>query len=313
MNAVNAQIDTFLVKTMPSLSINSAGPVIAKSEKITFMCSARTSTSSEEPLLVIDGMPHEFNELQRLNPNDIASIEILKEYATDHIGCRPKRGVILITTKASSVRKFIIKDVTDSSIIPGATVSFVTKSTRINTAADNRGVVITDKLKKGEQYEMIVTSAGYKSLSASFENHYSEEKQIFLERDTQVGEEIFVVSRLTYGRGCPRGYAENRPPVESKTAEEKRMDKTPIKSLFPNPVQRNNGFNIEFQNEQDETMQLEIINLNGSLISLHSRRISKGLNRLSLTADAKWAAGIYIIQVRNEKGIVIKQEKLVVQ
>jgi len=62
--------------------------------------------SSTFPLIVIDGMPlpddfnYENNPFNAINPNDIASIEVLKDAsATAIYGTRASNGVILITTK----------------------------------------------------------------------------------------------------------------------------------------------------------------------------------------------------------------------
>ncbi len=55
---------------------------------------------NSEPLYVIDGVPVFGNTLSTLNPNDIASIEVLKDAASGAIyGSRAANGVVLITTK----------------------------------------------------------------------------------------------------------------------------------------------------------------------------------------------------------------------
>ena len=57
---------------------------------------------SNEPLYVIDGMPVESgpNGLIAINPNDVASIEVLKDPAsTSMYGLRGANGVVVIKTK----------------------------------------------------------------------------------------------------------------------------------------------------------------------------------------------------------------------
>jgi TonB-dependent SusC/RagA subfamily outer membrane receptor len=60
---------------------------------------------SDEPLIVIDGMPaglflSDAATLNMLNPNDIARIDVLRDAASGAIyGLRGANGVILITTK----------------------------------------------------------------------------------------------------------------------------------------------------------------------------------------------------------------------
>lgn len=60
--------------------------------------------NNADPLLVIDGVPsNNTNGLSDINPNDIASIEILKDASSGAIyGTRAANGVVLITTKKGS-------------------------------------------------------------------------------------------------------------------------------------------------------------------------------------------------------------------
>lgn len=62
-------------------------------------------TASNNPLVVLDGIPYSGN-LSELNPNDIASIEVLKDASSTAIyGSRGANGVILITTKSGKSGK----------------------------------------------------------------------------------------------------------------------------------------------------------------------------------------------------------------
>lgn len=58
--------------------------------------------NDSDPLYIVDGMPIE-GGLDYLNPNDIASIEVLKDAASGAVyGARAANGVILVTTKMGS-------------------------------------------------------------------------------------------------------------------------------------------------------------------------------------------------------------------
>lgn len=58
--------------------------------------------NNSAPLYIVDGMPIE-GGLDYLNPNDIASIEVLKDAASGAVyGARAANGVILVTTKQGS-------------------------------------------------------------------------------------------------------------------------------------------------------------------------------------------------------------------
>lgn len=60
----------------------------------------RSIGASNEPLYVIDGIPMVSGTITEVNPNDIASVEILKDAsATAIYGSRAANGVMLITTK----------------------------------------------------------------------------------------------------------------------------------------------------------------------------------------------------------------------
>ncbi|HSC53258.1 MAG TPA: TonB-dependent receptor [Phnomibacter sp.] len=59
----------------------------------------RTINGSNDPLIVLDGIPYEGN-LNDINPDDVASVDILKDAsATAIYGSRGSNGVILISTK----------------------------------------------------------------------------------------------------------------------------------------------------------------------------------------------------------------------
>jgi len=59
-----------------------------------------TNGASNEPLYVVDGVPLNFGGVDAVNPNDIETIDILKDAsATAIYGSRGANGVVLITTK----------------------------------------------------------------------------------------------------------------------------------------------------------------------------------------------------------------------
>lgn len=63
-------------------------------------------TAGNEPLYVVDGFVSEADILTALNPNDIESIDILKDASAISIyGARGSNGVVLITTKMGKVGK----------------------------------------------------------------------------------------------------------------------------------------------------------------------------------------------------------------
>ena len=57
--------------------------------------------SSTQPLIMVDGM--ETPDISGLNPNDVASISVLKDASASIYGSRGGNGVILITTKTAKL------------------------------------------------------------------------------------------------------------------------------------------------------------------------------------------------------------------
>lgn len=68
-----------------------------------------TSLSGGGPLIVIDGIPATNEELNRMNPMDIASVTVLKDAASAAIyGSRAAFGVVLVTTKKGTTEEVSI-------------------------------------------------------------------------------------------------------------------------------------------------------------------------------------------------------------
>jgi hypothetical protein len=273
------------------------------------------SAGYSEPLLVIDGIVYEFDELKKLDPYDIASIDILKKEKLGLVGCHsPLRDLMVITTKSAYVRKFSIKDFLTGENIPKATIYFTSGNDSIKAVANDSGILVTDKLKTGVKYDITVSSAGYKRFSTIVKGN---KQEILLEKDVKTCGEVIVSSSVIRCGGCCRHSFSCR-------AKGTKIDTIPVDRIvspgdklsaliYPNPARRNNRFTIQLENAQNEIVQIAIISLNGSMVFRYSQQINKGLNRLSINADAKWAAGIYNIQIRNEKGTLVRQEKIVVQ
>ncbi|MES2798254.1 MAG: TonB-dependent receptor plug domain-containing protein, partial [Bacteroidota bacterium] len=58
-----------------------------------------------DALIVVDGIPNRAGGLDRLNPNDIESVSVLKDASAAIYGSRAANGVILITTKRGKTGK----------------------------------------------------------------------------------------------------------------------------------------------------------------------------------------------------------------
>lgn len=295
-------------------------PVAISSEKVnpgnTIRIRCRTTMpSSRQPLIVIDGVPVEYEKMKEIDPNDIENIAVLKDAAASSIyGCRAANGVIVITTKNARTREFQIKDVLDESNVAGATVRFVSARDKKDTlmfVSNDRGIVTTNKLKAGEEYEIKITSVGYKSLSVLYKNIRNTVNSFSLEREIVIAEPVVVTS---YGRtircsrnGCWLLTTNCRLHVK-KNADDKAGS-----LIYPNPVQRGRNVTIEINSYQSDLLYVKVITLDGRQLLLQTQKTYKGVNRFSVNIDNRWSAGVYFLQIVDEKRSVIKQEKIIIQ
>ena len=58
--------------------------------------------SPTEALIIVDGAP--YNDINSLNPNDVQSVEVLKDASAAIYGSRGANGVVLITTKKGFIQ-----------------------------------------------------------------------------------------------------------------------------------------------------------------------------------------------------------------
>jgi TonB-dependent SusC/RagA subfamily outer membrane receptor len=295
------------------------GIVIAHAPKIdtqktTIRLRCHSTRNNSEPLYIIDAVPQEFSTLKDLNPNDIESITVLKDAAAVAIyGCRASTGVILITTKSSKLRQFTVKDFLDGSKIAGATVTFISAKDKKDTlmfVATEDGLVKTDRLKAGTEYEVKVSSVSYKLYSSQFVNRYSKEQELLLERDVKSCGDVVLVGHggrtISCGGSCIsliRIIA-----ADSLTVKANESFKT-----YPNPAQRGQTFTIETLSDNNKTLQVKITDLSGKQLVSQSQQAIKGTSRFTINTDTRWTAGIYIVQVQDEKGKLLQQQKLLIQ
>lgn len=102
-NIVNA-----LQGAVPGLNIAITGSNAEGSSSTTRIRGDKSITADARPLIILDGIPFD-GAFSELNPNDIQSIEILKDASSSAIyGARGANGVIIITTKKGSEGKLSI-------------------------------------------------------------------------------------------------------------------------------------------------------------------------------------------------------------
>ncbi len=106
--------DQALQGRVAGLSVNTTGGTLGDVSSIRIR-GANSLSNSSQPLVVLDGVPlnttdqgnvlsTRYNPLADINPNDIASVEVLKDASASAIyGSRAANGVLVITTKRGKV------------------------------------------------------------------------------------------------------------------------------------------------------------------------------------------------------------------
>ncbi|MGV3706415.1 MAG: SusC/RagA family TonB-linked outer membrane protein [Arcticibacter sp.] len=64
-----------------------------------------STTGNKDVLVVVDGVPGQIGGFERLDPNDIESVTVLKDASASVYGSRAANGVILVTTKRGTAGK----------------------------------------------------------------------------------------------------------------------------------------------------------------------------------------------------------------
>jgi hypothetical protein len=77
--------------------------------------------------------------------------------------------------------------------------------------------------------------------------------------------------------------------------------------VYPNPFV--NTFYVNFQLEQDATVQLTLLDINGAILQQHKRQLQKGEQNIQLYADV--TPGVYIVKVQS--GTQVNTTKIIKQ
>lgn len=93
---------------VPGLNISTTGNNAEGSSAVTRIRGEKSISADNKPLIILDGIPFD-GPWSELNPNDIKSIEVLKDASSSAIyGARGANGVILVTSKRGEKGKLSI-------------------------------------------------------------------------------------------------------------------------------------------------------------------------------------------------------------
>lgn len=272
---------------------------VKHSTRMVLHCQRTITDDKNLPLIVVDGLPVNSTAFTYINPNDIASISILKDGNASAIyGWAGINGVIVIITKKAGSRQFIIKDFIDGSLIPGATVTLISadKKDTLHYAATDRGRVIISQLTT-TGYAMKVSANGYKTFS----------QPLFTDRAAHT----ILLARVD--RDC-----EEVPPSSLHTCKDSAFTTKnihlaePIK-IYPNPIQQGATFDLPLTATQGGQKKVRILNAGGKEMLRQTISTGKETKTVQVQTDARWPAGIYFIQLIYENGRVAASGTIITQ
>lgn len=281
----------------------------------------RATIFSQEPLIVIDGVPVENKFLASLDLNTLESIDMLKSPTAQALyGYRAAAGVIIITTKKTAHWKVFVRDRTDNKPIPGATVQVKNrKKNKVEyLVANDSGFVLLDKRVLYDSVISVSAIGFLKYTDAARIGLNNLSSTILLNRDTKVCEEVAVrtnvitCTRRVISCGFYCLTSGIRITGTDTIASEKAALQKPDITVYPNPAQRNSSVNIKIENATNPPVAIKVTAANGSTI--HTQRITAtGKNNTLLLQTGNWPAGIYFIQVLYANGQSAGSERLIIQ
>jgi TonB-dependent starch-binding outer membrane protein SusC len=175
-----ASSEQLLQGKVAGLQVTTGGGSAGGGSRIRIRSGASLSASND-PLIVIDGVPVEGNGisgndnlLATINPNDIESMSVLKDAsATALYGSRASNGVIIITTKKGSKGK--IKYNFNTQISSASVV----KKVDVLTGDEIRGIINADAVKTGSNtYKSLLGNANTDWQSLIYRNAIGNDNNI---------------------------------------------------------------------------------------------------------------------------------------
>jgi len=297
---------------------------------IFFIATAQTSTTGnnvimirclatpvpDKPLLVIDGIIENELDLKKIDPNSIESIYILKNPSAQAVfGCWAYHGAIIITTKIANQRVIRVNDMLTGEALPDATIELLYKENEkdvsLSMKTDSVGCLITNKIVNGKEYELRVSSVGYKTFTAHVNSKIvGKNYSVSLERNYSILDEVVITSDIDYTRRRLVTCVLTR---VDKAIEQKVPVVKDLINLFPNPTTRLQKVTIEYNTENEKKLTLRLFSLDSKLISSKEHFVTKGITRIDYPIDSQLAAGLYIIQIFDVNDKLIRSEKLIIQ
>lgn len=304
-------------------------PTSKNSDTIRLRCSG--TIAANDVLYVVDGIPVANDEIKQLNPADILSVAVLKESEQMIFSCRKLSSVIIITTKKSNRKSFTVVDAKTNTGVAAASIkaTFTRTGKIVDFLTNDFGHLETDSLNTDE-YSLTVSATGYEQLLITGKEvrklkyriqlrpKFIELKEIDIVafkrskcRTVNIKESVGKIESLN---GVIRCLASGVIVSEEKNNNGKSgLLSQPNINVYPNPIAANGRLQVSFSNLKPGAYQIRLLNVSGQLLHSVQKQISCKNETAQIHLSHMMAAGLYVVQVTDEKNTLIQTGKLMIQ
>lgn len=274
----------------------------------------------ENIMYVIDGVPFFEGNIPAINPEDIASVDVLTKDALPRIGCRPGAGKVIIITTKSKMLRTQVTDQLNGQPVPNASVHLVFKQKNKPDKmiiADSAGYFTVEDKLLNRVAVVYVSSVGYHERTLSKEYIGKEIKLEPKFNDLQP----VVIRSFTFR--CPRHECCILNTITTfplTKIKKKVVDKSagllpalPNASVFPNPVSRGNALQVKITAADKERLNITLLSVSGQPVYQANHATNKGANQVSIQLPQQIAAGVYMLVAKNEQGKMLLNRSVVVE
>jgi len=195
--------------------------------------------------------------------------------------------------------------------IPYASVMIKGTKKGVNSDADG---YFNIKVNPKDKFVTLVTSSiGYETSEKNISNNIGSINEIVLKVEPKVLTDVVVTSMMGLTRkGMIMGYSVTRVRKDSVLNKVKSFFINDSLKVYPNPAKSGSAIKIEIKNVETGEMQIELLNLQGQLIS------SSVINTFEKNSTISYQlpdiiAGSYFIRITNRKSEKTQTEKIIIQ
>jgi hypothetical protein len=277
--------------------------------KIQIRCKVGERDTVNKPMWVVDGVVVTEEQVAKIDPNTIESLNILKSDTV--LGCygNARSGVIIIALK-KAMNALTIADGETGQGIPGASIQLISEKDSSGQVADGRGQAPKKKLIKGGKYTIQVTAIGYQPVTLALTDGGIPDT-ISMQRKAICEEEVVVTSNVRRIK-CYQTCGMVTTVVNIDAVQEAGIPKVSSTfSAYPNPLIRGQQQTIEWTAAKTASYTLQVFDQGGKMLWSNHIKAVQGLNRYTWQPPQQWTAGTYMLRLSCADGKYVASSKMI--